>query len=180
MAVKAAAKAVLGVALIGSCMAAQAAERLPEAVSKVIDCRAVADGAARLACYDTQVDILAQATATAEIVVLDKEAVKKTRRSLFGFSLPPLPFFGGRDANVDRSDPEQHLSAIDATIASAQKLSGDKWMLVLDDGARWQTTEAIAVRDPKAGQPIHIQEAALGSYKAKIDGGRAIRIKRVN
>lgn len=175
-----AAGAILALALAGPGAMAQAAtDPLPPAVAKLIDCRAVTDGAARLACYDAQVDVLAQATARSEIVVLDKEALKKTRRSLFGFSLPPLPFFRGQDG--DRNEADEPMNAIEATIGSARPLGYGKWMFVLDDGARWQTTETIGMmRDPKAGQSIRIEKGALGSYVAKVEGGRAVRVMRVN
>ncbi|HZV19215.1 MAG TPA: hypothetical protein VFF84_11050 [Sphingobium sp.] len=149
------------------------------AIGPLLDCREEKGDAARLACFDRESAILATAAARNEIAVLDKQAVRETRRSLFGFSLPRLPFLsGGRDNDGDE-DRDEGLQAIEATIKSARSLGYGKWQIELDSGARWATTETIAGRSPEAGKAIEIRRGAIGSYFGKIDGGRAVRMKRV-
>lgn len=150
----------------------------PEIFRKLIDCRTVADNAARLACYDAQVAKLDEAESRNELVVVDKEQVRKARKGLFGLSLPDLGgVFGGGD---DKGEDAQGLSEIESTIKSAKEGNYGKWIIVLEDGARWEQTEAKDIRDPKPGQPIKIRKAALGSFFANINGATAIRVKRVN
>ena len=73
----------------------------PEIFTKLLACRDVADAKTRLACYDSQVSAMASASDNDEVVVLDKEELNKTRRSLFGFAFPRLPFLGGGDDGDD-------------------------------------------------------------------------------
>ncbi|CAH0351920.1 hypothetical protein BH11PSE5_BH11PSE5_11220 [soil metagenome] len=146
----------------------------PEIFSRLLDCRTVATESARLACYDKEVAAMDQAAKDDEVVVLDKEGLRKTRRSLFGFSLPNLPFLGGDGDEGKRSES----SLIEAKIAAVQSLGNGRYALKLDDGALWQTTEELFNRVPKVDMPIVIKRAAMGSFMATI-GGRGVRIKRV-
>ena len=50
-----------------------------------------------------------------------------------------------------------------------------------DDG-RWRdlaTSEASTLITPKPGSKVNIKRATLGSYFIKVDGGRAVKGKRV-
>lgn len=71
------------------------------------------------------------------------------------------------------------VSHIAAKIATVRSLGYGKWQIGLDDGAQWMTTEAITAGNPKAGQAIELRRAAMGSFMGKIDGGRAVRMKRI-
>src|SRR3712207_6445767 len=64
-------------------------------VRAIAECQRQSDDAARLRCFDAAAAALTSATTSGKIVVVDQEDVRKTRRSLFGFSLPKLPFFSG-------------------------------------------------------------------------------------
>jgi hypothetical protein len=161
----------------GWCAAAGAAEPAPapQLLQALGQCRQMTDSAARLACYDQAAAALEQAVASKEVVVLDRDEVRKTRRSLFGFSLPQLPFFGG-----DEGDKEEEASEITTSIRSARSLGYGKWQIVLEDGAVWQTTESSHnAQHPAAGLPIRIKKGPLGSYMINVAGQRGIRAKRV-
>ncbi|CAN5272036.1 hypothetical protein BH10PSE12_BH10PSE12_09230 [soil metagenome] len=157
---------------------AHAADRTPpRALGKLMECRSIADASARLACFDTQVAAIEAATANDEVVILDREDVKQTRRSLFGFSFPKLPFLSD-DKDDGSSRSKDAPSTIEAKIASARSLGYGKWMFKLDDGAQWETTEAIPSRQPSAGMPIVIKKAAIGSFMGKVNGWQPVRMKR--
>ncbi len=160
----------------GTSLPAAAANALPPAISRLIDCRALTDKEARLACYDTQIAALAEATAKTDIVILDRETTQKTRRSLFGLNIGALPIFGGGS----KDEQANELTDIEAALTSARELDQGKWAFVLEDGARWVSTEPVIGRDPKAGQTITIRRAAMGSFIGKIESGRAFRVRRVN
>jgi hypothetical protein len=160
-------------ALIVSPVTAQAQKRATSAqeVEAIAACRQVTDSVQRLACYDRASESLARAVERREVLVMGKEEIKETRRSLFGFSMPRLPFLGSGEDDQDE---------IATNITSAANLGMGKWQLRLEDGSLWQTTETIGfLRDPKAGQKIEIERGALGNYFIRINGQRAVRGKRV-
>lgn len=153
-----------------------AVQRAPaaEPMAELGRCRAIADSATRLACYDRAAGKLTQAIADKQVVVLDSNEVRKTRRGLFGFSLPQLPFFGkdGEDSPEARE--------ISARLASVSQLGYGKWRVRLDDGAVWETTEASDAINPAAGQNVVIRKASLGSYFLRFGSSRGVRAKRVS
>lgn len=166
---------ILGPASLALTSAATAAPPVPNAlIEALLSCRGRADEAARLSCYDQAAATLAQANSSGQIVVVDREDVRRTRRSLFGFSVPNLPFFSNDDSQDEQPDE------IEGTIRAARSIGNGKWLIELEGGARWQTTEASPMsRDPAAGRSIKIKRGALGSYIVTVAGGRAVRAMRV-
>lgn len=143
-------------------------------VDAVVRCKGETADDARLRCYDIAVAQLSEATARGSIVVVDKEDVRRTRRSLFGFALPKLPFFGSDDSSDGQPDE------IEAKIKSVRGLGYGKWVIELDTGAKWQTTETTGpTRDPRPGQTIKIKKGAMGGYFLTVEGGRGVRGMRV-
>ena len=143
-------------------------------VARVMECRRLPDPEARLRCYDGTVDSLSKALSGGSLVVVDREDIRRTRRSLFGFTLPRLPFFKGDNSQDDTPDE------IIATIASVRALPNDMWAIVLDSGAVWQTVqEGGKQSSPKAGQKIKIKSGALGSYRVSVAGRPGLRAMRV-
>jgi hypothetical protein len=143
-------------------------------VRALADCQRQTEDAARLRCYDAASAALTKAATSGEVVLVEREDVRKTRRSLFGFSLPKLPFFSGDDSADSQQDE------ITAKIASAGSLGYGKYRIKLEDGALWETTEGTsAINDPRAGDTVLIKRGPLGSYMMRIAGQRALRAKRV-
>ena len=168
----------LSIASVSVQAAPQRQQPRPEIFTDLLQCRAMTDDAQRLACFDRQVGAMEAASQRDEVVILDKSELSKTRKTLFGFSFPKLPFLGGADKEGEVPS-EEGVSHIEAKIASARSLGYGKWQIGLEDGAQWMTTEAITAGNPKTGQKIEIRRAAMGSFMGKIDGGRAVRMKRV-
>lgn len=169
-----------GPLVIGQAQAAPKQQPRPEILTNLLQCRTVTDNAARLACFDQQVGAMDAAAQRDEVVVLDKSELNKTRKTLFGFSFPKLPFLGGGDDEAGDKPQAEGVTHIDATIASVRSLGYGKWQIGLEDGAQWMTTEAMTARDPKPGQKIELKRAAMGSFMGKVEGGRAVRMKRVS
>lgn len=151
-----------------------AAPSQPAGLKAVAACRSITDAAARLACYDSSVAQLSQSVAAREIVVLDRQEVRRTRRSLFGFSLPRLPFLGGDGDN----DGQEAVREITANIVRAAAVGNDRYQVTLDDGAVWRTTEAVR-NVPRAGRAVTLRRAALGSFWMDYGSGRAVRAMRI-
>lgn len=162
--------------LLGTTVQAKEKPPVPgsELMGKLSACRKIADRDQRLDCFDRETASIDEAIARKDIVVVDREAVRETRKSLFGFELPKLPFLNGGDK--DEAEPEQ--KEITAKIATASAIGNGRWQITLDNGAIWQTTESSPILDPRAGDTVRIHRAAMGSYFINVSGQRGVRARR--
>lgn len=142
-------------------------------VDALVKCRAESDDTKRLACFDKAAGTLAKATEEGSIAVVTREDVRKTRRSLFGFTLPKLPFFSGDDSGKEEM-PEE----IETSVKSARAARDGNFTVVMADDAVWRTTEPLR-KMPKPGDKVKIKKAALGSYFLSVGGLRGVRAMRV-
>lgn len=143
----------------------------PAVVNRVVNCTTVTDPQERLACYDREVAAMNQAEKSGELVAMDRDQVRKTKRSLFGLSLPDLGVFG---------DDAEDETTIETTIRTVRMNPDGKYLFDLAEAGRWlQLDSRNFVIDPKAGQPIRIRRAAMGSYLANVNKQIAIRVRRV-
>jgi len=152
---------------------AVAADEPPAAIKALGACRTIADNAQRLACYDKEAGALLQSVESKQTVVLDKQAVTKTKRSLFGFSLPRLPFFGD-----DKDDKQDEFTQIEEPIKTVRSIGFGKFRFTLGDGAVWETTEGINAF-PKPGEKVVIKKGLMGSYFIRFEGNRSVKGMRV-
>ena len=173
---------LLTFAFLAAGPAGAAEPKLPQGspiISGVTACQAVTDPQQRLACYDSAVSKLKAATDQRDVVVIDKEQLRKTRRSLFGFSLPDLPsIFGGGDDDDDEKDAPE-FQTLESRIANVRSIMPGKWTMVLSDGAVWQFSEIDRNVEPERGNTILIKRGPLGNFMANIDGQRAVRVERI-
>ena len=143
----------------------------PAVYQAVIECEKIADAPQRLACFDKAVAALNAAARERQVVVIDRGAMREARRGIFGLSLPRLRLFSD-------DDDSEIVTAIDSTIAGVRMGKDRMPIFVLEDGARWKQTEGRNVY-AKAGQPIHIKQAAMGSFMANVNKQPAIRVVRI-
>lgn len=144
----------------------------PELFEALEACRTISDAGQRLACYDSTAAKLSAAVDAKQIVVIEDKEVKKTKRSLFGFRLPDLSIFGGKD-----NDSEEDKTLV-TTIKGLGKAAGGRWNIAIPEGAVWQTTEAMSI-NPAVGDALEIKTGALGGYFLKVRNKRAVRAKRI-
>lgn len=142
----------------------------PALFQAAVDCAKVADPQARLACYDKAVAAMEQARQQRELAVYDIETMRTARRGIFGLSLPSLSIFKGGE--------KEEVTEIDSTISAVRQSRDGMAIFVLADGAMWRQTEGRNVF-AKAGQPIHIRRAALGSYMANVNKQPGVRVIRI-
>jgi hypothetical protein len=144
-------------------------------VSAIDRCRQIADAAQRLACYDSAANALVNASKSGEVSVVDRSEVRRVRHSLFGFSMPKLPFFSG-----DTTAGEVQTQ-LDSTITSVRPLNNGYFRIVIaDNNAVWEITDSsISFDPPRNGQKITIVRGALGSYFLRINGQVGVRGRRV-
>jgi len=145
----------------------------PPVYQAVVDCREISDSAQRLACFDRTVGVMASATAGKDLVVLDRAAMRETRKGLFGFNLPKLKLFGGGS-----EDERDEVKEIEAGIAGLGSASDGYPIFVLDDGGRWKQTEGRNIY-AKVGDRIKIKRALLGSYMAMVGKKAGVRVMRL-
>jgi hypothetical protein len=116
---------------------------------------------------------LQSALSDQKVVVIDREEVRRTRRSLFGISMPDLNFLKGKGEDA------KDVDAITATITQVAA-TGDRYVFTLDTGARWQTLEDSSRQlTPKPGQSITIRKGVLGSYRLSVANRPALRAMRL-
>lgn len=147
----------------------------PALFRQLVDCRAIADATARLACYDARVAELDKAAQTRDIVVADRKEVRQARKGLFGFSLPNIgKLFGGGDDEADE------VKRVDTTVSTVSTTRAGMLKLVFAEGGTWEQidTRNFVLR-PKHGQKAVITKGSLGSYYVSVDGQPGIKMRRV-
>jgi hypothetical protein len=144
-------------------------------VTAIDRCRQIADSTQRLACYDTAANALVQAANSGAVAVVDQNEIRKARHSLFGFTLPKIPFFSG-DETADEVQKQ-----LDSTITSVKALNNGYFRIVIaDNNAVWETTDSsISFDEPRVGQKITIVRGPMGSYFLRINGQVGVRGRRV-
>lgn len=144
----------------------------PAALQALVACREVAADGARLACFDRAAAALDAAEQSGEVVVVDRERVRATRRDLFGFDLPSIAAFTGRGVEEPADE------SIQSTLVSASSING-QWVVTLENGSTWRQidTGRPSIRT-RPGTEVRIRRAAMGSYLMSVDGSRGIRVRR--
>lgn len=159
----------LGFALLASAPAGIAPATAQQAGSALIDdiqrCRDIRADTDRLACFDRASAALGVARGSGDVIVLDRKKVVEQRRRQFGLN------DGGSDSGVEVKELQ---STIRAVVPSRVPLRFD---FELANGSVWQTIDTV--RAPRSGAPIKVTVAALGGYRASIDGGRSFLVKRI-
>jgi hypothetical protein len=141
---------------------------------ELIGCRNLAEPSARLACFDRAAAAVDEAEKRKDLVVVDRDQLRKTRRTLFGLTLPNLSIFG--DDNKD----QEGVSQIETKIRAATQNPYRKWILTLQDGAQWEQIDGRELSiTPRAGHSIKIRRGAVGSYLANVQNQTAIRVRRL-
>ena len=163
------------VAIAALAQAGSARDTEPQASARafadVLACRGMDDAAQRLACFDRSVGVLDGAAKRRDVVVVDRAQMQRTRRSLFGLTMPSFKIFG--------SDDKDDTPEIAATLRSARVDGEGHLLIVLDDGAVWrQTDEDMVGRMPKSGDKIMIRRGALGSYFIRLPGQSGFKARR--
>lgn len=161
-------------AIGASPLAAQdyAAASQPDYVENLKACQTLTDDMARLACFDSAVGAILAANEAGDVQVIDKEDVRETRRSLFGFSLPNIGLFGGDDDEEDEQ--------FETTIASVRYVGRNSARFTTSEGAVWELNNIPArLRTIEAGNRVVFKKASMGYFFVRIAGQTGIKGRRV-
>jgi hypothetical protein len=144
----------------------------PPAVQQLIACRTVSDSALRLACYDRQSDVLNQAIAKKDVVVIDKARATATRRSLFGFSIPDFGgLFGGAGDDIKN---------IETTVVTSGHNADGGWVVKLADGSMWtQTDDTPVALPPERGDKVIVSRGMFGAYILHLGKQPGFKVRRI-
>lgn len=172
--------------LFAAPMAAHAQDAEPprvQVLQQLYDCRAIADTAERLACYDARVTALQTAETARDIRVVDREQVREAQRGLFGISLAGIGrIFGGGDGDGDEdsADDNEVIQQIEAILSAVANNGLGKWVYTLDNGQVWiQTDGTISGRSPRSGQHVVIRRGLLGSFTLTVEDRPGTRVRRL-
>ena len=146
----------------------------PRQIESLLACRNLTENSARLACYDKEAGTLSQAISSKEVVVIDREGVRKTKRTLFGLALPRIGILDDNDSN------ETEITQVEGVIASVRNNPEGGYLFLLKDGAAWtQADDKPIALEPEAGDKVVVKKAALGSYMLSVQGQPGVRVKRI-
>jgi hypothetical protein len=164
-------------ALAGSAGSAETTTKqaeLPALYSAVLDCLAVPDRDARLACFEEAATKLKAATEKQDIVVVDRDQIKKTKRTLFGLPLPRIDILGG-------GSDQDEVKQVDGIVSSAHRDGDGRWVVSLQDGAVWQQIDdRVVARAPRSGFTVRIERATMGTFMMRVQNQPGIRVKRLS
>jgi hypothetical protein len=146
---------------------------VPVPVQRLLACRNLADPAARLACFDRETGSVATAITNRDLVAVDREKVRSTKRSLFGFAIPNLGVFG--------DDGNDQVNQIDGVLAGSGWNRDGGFTFRLTDGARWSQTDGKPIAlEPRQGDKVVIKRGVLGSYTLSVAGQPGVKVQRLN
>lgn len=142
----------------------------------VYACASIEENMARLACYDEAVGRLKAAEEVGDIAIVTRKEVETVQKEAFGFSLPSLPGFGAA-----KESGEDQLDSVVFGVKQIERDRYGKVIVTLENGQVWRQTNSDRVSySRKLGvESAEVKRAALGSYRMKLDGGRAFRVKRI-
>lgn len=144
-------------------------------IGELARCLSIGDAASRLACSDAAARRLVEAERDGTVTLVDREEASAAQRARFG--KPAVAVI----SRPTRDTPPAGVDRLDGVIRTASTGAGDRWLLTLADGGRWQTTEPWAGGDtPRSGATVTIRRGAIGSYVLKMAGARAVRVRRVD
>lgn len=150
----------------------------PDPFDPLRACRAIAADGERLACFDRVSASLVTAADEGNLSVINREEVRKTRRTLFGFSLPDLGIFGRGD-RAKAKDETDEIEVLNTTIAST-RATRDGIEITTAEGAVWAIdSPPRRLMTPKAGQPVEFRKGSLTSYFIRINGQGGVKGRRV-
>lgn len=168
--------AAIAVFALAAPLWAQSEPRRSDHTEALRECQSITGTSERLACFDSAVGAMLDATAQGELRLVDREEVQDTRRRLFGFSLPDLGIF---NSGADGQDDE--IDLLQSNISRIHSVQRRTVVFEIEEGSVWQINSAPAwlIRRMEAGTPVEFKKAALGSFFIRIDGQTGIKGRRV-
>jgi hypothetical protein len=165
----------LTAALLLAAATSARADAARDALDEVAKCAAIADAAARLACYDAAAPKVKSAL-TAPPAQAQAQEKEKSFLEWFGFGKPKAPVTKPEEFGKPPPETKEpgELTQISATVVELAKTARGKALFLLDNGQVWRQLDADSteVLFPDAGKTLKvtIEIGFLGSYNLTIEG----------
>lgn len=149
--------------------------------ARVRNCRAEADPAARLACYDQVVDRAAGAPApraapqTPAAAPAAAPAPAPTKEESFG-----LERKAKAEEQEKREQEARALGELEATVTTIGRRADGLMTITLDNGQVWRQNRPDSRFSLKAGDRVKIQPGSLNSYILSGPTNKSTRVTRVD
>lgn len=141
-------------------------------------CRAIAADAERLACFDRVAGALVTAAEEGDLSVVNREEVRKTRRTLFGFALPDLGIFGRGDKAKEKYEADA-IEVLNTTVATS-RMTRDGIEVTTAEGAVWLIpSPPRRLMTPRPGQSVELRGGSLSSFFIRINGQAGVKARRI-
>lgn len=146
------------------------------------DCRAVADNAARLACYDALADQLPKAAAP-EAATPEAKSAAPTVVSQPAPAAQPVVVVATQtpaEFGLERQAQQAQIESIQSRIVGAFRGWEAKSKITLENGQVWQIIDGSRGVYSLESPAVTIERGMLGSFFLKIDGvNRSPKVKRL-
>lgn len=164
--------------VLSGALAAQDKRPAGDPLDPLRTCRAIAADAERLACFDRVSGTLVAAADEGELSVVNREEVRKTRRTLFGFALPDLGIFGRGDKAKEK-DAADEIEVLNTTVASSRS-TADGIEVTTAEGAVWLISNPPRrLMTPRPGHTVELRRGSLTSYFIRINGQGGVKARRI-
>jgi hypothetical protein len=169
--------------VVGFAAAPAFAQEAP--LDRIYACTSTADGAARLACFDTAVAALKQADAAGGVAVVDRAKIVQAEKEAFGLVAPTLTSIAesassSSAAAKPKGEKSKALDRVTLVVKSVEKGVDGRYRFTMEDGQVWRQTDDLKL--PAIGKgpwTADIRKAAIGTFLLKLDNRTAVRAKRV-
>ena len=148
-------------------------------LDKVYACTGITKAEDRLACFDGAVAGFKQAQAKGDVQVVTREQAVQAETKAFGLREADATVAAKASVGVAPAVPKP-IENVKLTLTVATKRADGKYRFTMSDGQIWEQIDSDSVGNVrKLPLSAEIKTASLGSFMMNIDGGRAIRVRRV-
>lgn len=183
-----------GGVLLAAMMAAPVTAQ-PATSLAILQCRTVVEATARLACFDREAANADALLQSGDLVISTRQQAKVDERASFGLAgsqrvvapvapvvaaaPTPSPAQAAPVAREAITASSERLDQIETKLVEAIETATKFYILALEDGSIWRTTEQARGFNPRVGDTVIIERAAMGSFLGKVGKSRPIRMQRM-
>jgi len=169
------------VAAVGRGPAMAAPPAASDSTAALYACAEKPGASDRLSCFDAEVARLKAAEAGGELAVVSREDVRQAERGNFGLSGAEPPALAAAKPRVapSKGEEDEKLREVTVTVVKAETRLDGRLRFTTSDGQVWVQTDSTDARVRGDGPwEATIKAGMIGSYMIKLDGARAVKVRR--
>ncbi|WP_026942780.1 hypothetical protein [Hellea balneolensis] len=175
-------KKMIFLCLLGALFVNLTASAKPvNSLSGLYACETILDKDAQLNCFLAETSKLRVAETSGDFITIDKQAAEEIEKESYGFNLPSLPKLK-LFSSTDTEKSAKPLKTRSLAIKRTSTIRKGYLRFYLENGQIWDQTQPAKVRHLGQETPdiLVIKNAALGSFKARVNGkGPQVRVRRI-